>query len=623
MSECVDRTWIWKGIRWLPVLLYAVVSVCAIRQQVNGTHSAFYPSDAPKPNWFADTPVSFKSEPVGQFQYPTMAHTPVMLSRGAEAAPSSFQAELPAGRTGCSVVLLTERFFRSHTPRLTLLAGDRALASVDLAATATEEPPPYLLEIPLDSDSMSSSGGALTVQNRGGTWRGSLLMIPHLLFRRAMLIGYPLLAVLALLAARMLTAGHPRLRLCLVFCLAYPLFYYHLFHLKMAPMGVFFGDGKELADAVRRAAFTFDSQKHPLYLPLMQVLTQILAPFGRGLLQTVAITTAVMASANLTIASAVIDRLVPREALRWLLLPVYLLSFAILTYSSIYETYLLSTLLLNAAILGVLACRVRPSPYRRSIAWLSAALLPLASPPLLAFVPASAIVVSRQSGRGLWRAVLGCVASFAGILATSAIVLHGILATYGHAPDDGTSGIAEALKATHEKYATWQNLQPSRVAGAVKDTVLTAIVNPRHMPVIGQNGAPFGPTEVLQNVLTTMAAVAMVGLLVVAIMGVRRSRLTPVRAAVGGAVLLYLVFHCYFNAAEMVLYLSPVLLVLLVGLTCLAYRGAGERARFILLFLLVVQTLSVTFVNVRAASSLFVPAPAREPARVVGLNEPW
>lgn len=414
----------------------------------------------------------------------------------------------------------------------------------------------------------------LQIRNEGGSWFGGALLVPDYRMTRFLSIALFPSFILGLISVVSLFSGKPRIMLPLVAVFGY-LFYYCLnYPAKLIPCGTCFADSKELVDAIRFNDWSYDMQKHVLFLPVMRVSSAFFSLFSAKPLKILAMSFSFISAMNLVLAAACIRFTGMKGWSKSLLCAVYGTSFSIATYSSIFETYILSALLVNANILAGLYLRKNPTRYRACMAAILCGLLPLATWQLLAFVPFFLTWHSGMIRKGSYaRSVRIPMTRHWGIALLSFWICYttvwglysGPFLEAGRPQDT-----AEVLSETHTTYASLENINWKSLFHVLEDTFVSSIVNTKNVfPGVNDNGDISAIPGVVRFAVG-IAAFLVIGTAVAYRLKTSRSFLTNVAFMAGfGA---YIGFHLYFNPAEMLLYTPPVILLWLLPVATAASR---------------------------------------------------
>jgi hypothetical protein len=490
------------------------------------------------------------------------------------------------------------------------------LGALDVSGLPQGARPPYLMQMPLVSTA-GETAGALRMESTGGPWTGNIFIVPHLGLRRFMIAGFPILACVAIIAGGLLIR-RGWLSILVLAATAFPLFYTHYFWAKFTPIGAFFGDGRELVEAVRLGVYAGDMQKHPCFLPLMRLLTGVCGLLFRAHLTAFAVAYGLVSAANAAVATMIIRRAFSSATVRALLPAAYVFSFSILTYSSVFETYILTSLLLNLAILAAMLASAAGTCPRMCVVVATLGLLPTATPQTFIFVPSFAGWVANKSGVRKVRVF----ASMAGIIAASllltALVNTAISRAYAAGPGKtAVSALVDSGKLYFKRHAVGFRT----LARAARDVVIRSSVNARALPPTGTVDQPF-PAGSASIAIELAAAIVILALLCAAFAGLVRTRprIRLHHILMGLSLLGYLLFHALLSPAEILLFIPPVFLLLLIAVSRLAMPAIGVRRVVGLLSLLVVlQLAALCTTSYRASAALFA-SPGTVAPRVIQLE---
>ena len=238
------------------------------------------------------------------------------------------------------------------------------------------------------------------------------------------------------------------------------------------------------------------------------------------------------------------------------------------TYSSFLETYVLTAALTTGALLATHRFRTTGSVRSRMLGIILTGVLPLASWQMLVFVP---FLLFWQTARlPAWRQKImtGVLAAGAGLAFYAAII-----AGFSQKGLQDGATTFKTLNEVRSNYASFSHFNRDAFGSLSRDILFNAFTNDG-FPLTTRplTGHERGAIHALQS----LTCLAVAGLSLLAAWGLaRRAPLrTPAAALFGGTLLLYAGFHWYFNPYEMMLYITPAFLPLLV---CLALPAASGR----------------------------------------------
>jgi hypothetical protein len=509
-------------------------------------------------------------------------------------APAQFEFDIPPDGVSYAMNLAVVKSTPPGPVHLDVSANGRLLGSLQpepLRPRRNEISATERLTLPPAADRPAT----VTVRNQGPSWRGKLLLVPNPHWLRRILaslagIGLLLLLVSTRWGRRLSRIATP----ALVFCVFLSLFYYTLFTNKMAPMnGVIMSDSDELIRVLVKKKWNEDAIKHILFAPTMQWLLGYTGEDAvRPDLRDCARVFSVVAALNCLVAYLLFLRLARRRTAAILLTCAYGFSFSIWVYSSVYETYIFSSLVLNLFLLAVLFIR----PHSPLVAYLPATLLlalcGLAHLPLLVFL---GLLWMRlwQADRTLVQRLLGCalLAALAGL-----VFLDGRLWIKQY-----YAGIHEALdyswraefltarETTITEFAGRDNLTFGNLGTLLLGQFLFVHggLPQGHLWDLGWRGA----APILNHPVGLLLCLACATLWITAALGVARSPALRGHAFMFCALVLvpYLGFLWYFNPAEMLLYSAPLVSVSLLAFFTAGQQVLGRRIDYVLIVLVIGQ----------------------------------
>jgi len=444
----------------------------------------------------------------------------------------------------------------------------------------------------------------LTVSNVGdGAWFGRMLVIPYGCLRVPLQVVLPISGFLLLLlgAVRQHVRGRtvraivPGLVVFFIYCHA-------LFASKIVPMaGIAFSDCDELVQPFLTNVMEYDLTKHMLCLPVVHVLWRLFSIVGWAEMVALAGAFAFVAAANVAVAHLLFKRLV-RHGLGGMLLTLcYAGSFSIWLYSSIFETFIFSTLMANLFLLLWLSSRSSHSLVRGCLQSVAVVLCGLAHPPLLVFLG----VVIQQWLR-MWRkrtvamtlagTVLLVVLACGGFLGGRFLLRRAYIAG---SEELSTASVVDEYADANKMvglYASTDNMTWKNAGNMVLGQCVYALAG--REPTFNWSGGWSVGRAYLGR---PTGGIVLAGILVLSVLAgrgmvLRRRVLLETIALLALVMLPYMLFIFWFNPAEMLLY-SPPMMAVMLGWLAWAGRPGAPR-----LFDGVVAVLAGTIICVNTAA---------------------
>jgi len=584
-----------------------VLGVIATLLQTNKAKTVFYPNkySVPPSAWDSGHPVSYQLGSHGRIYYQTWREAPFMIP-GADAGriPEMDIRNIRLKSDG-SLLLVINKLIPDFPPVLKILVNDRPAALITVT-NARDTVVCYVAEVPIRIDPQHRGETIVRIISEGGSWFGGILIVPNLLIRKTVLLALPFASLIAIMCAFNLMARNRRVCIGVIGTVSFLLFYNFLFAARLLPCNPFFADGPELLDAIRNHLFTSDMKRHMLFLPVIKMLTTGFDLVTPAILKSYALAFSLLSAVNMVVSILLIERLLPSRRIGSLLSGVYCSSFLIMYYSSIFETYILSTLVINSAILATLSLRHKTGIFVHVRAAVSTGLIPLASPPLAAFMPMLLLWQSRLS-----RTASGTSGFFAQAapwmlaVATSAVVGLCIMKFYEGKSKKHPDEIMAVISAAHDQYANVNNLTAANFCNVVNDTLVTSLVNVNLMRSSSSMTLNRHFISRMLKLITTISTGFLVMGSAAAIVR-RRVRLEWHHLAWGAGLLLYLAFHWYFNPGEMLLYSTPILLLWLIPAVRLVCEGFGMRMTMsVLTVILVCEISALSLTSFYSSEALF------------------
>ena len=516
--------------------------------------------------------------------------------RAGDAAPAQFHVTLPPDGISYELNLAVIKSRPPVPVRLDVIADDQPLGSLQpapLRPRRNEISATARLALP------AATGQATTLEllNRGPFWRGKLLLVPQPDWPGRILaalagIGSLLLFLSSRWGRRLSLVATP----ALIFCIFLSLFYYTLFTKKMAPMnGVIMGDSDELVRVLVKKKWNEDTIKHILFAPTMHwALGSTGKDAVRPDLRDCARVFSIIAALNCFVAYLLFLRLARRRWSAILLTCAYGFSFSIWAYSSIYETYIFSSLVLNLFLLAILFVR----PHSPLTAYLPATVLlaccGLAHIPLLIFIGVLWMRIW-QADRTVTQRLIGCalLTGLAGLgfLDGRLWIKQYFAGIHDLADLSWQAEILTAAQTTIGEFASRDNLTFDNLGTLFLGQFLFAHggLPQGHLWDIGWRSA----APILRHPVGLLLCLACATLWVAAVLGVARSPAMRGRAFVFCALVLipYLGFLWYFNPGEMLLYSPPLVSVSLLAFFAAGQQVLGRRIDYVLIVLVLSQVV--------------------------------
>lgn len=542
-----------------------IICLVAMTHQANEAKPIFYPHGfiALNSEW-DDGVATYQFGSNGNIYYQNWRLSPIMMPPAFPESPAVIEisSEHPLQKEGSLFMC----FDKTTTSPLKIIvsANGQPCAKIEQAPGNRSVPPFYARCIVQKEPNAKNLH--LQIRNEGGSWFGGAFFVPNYKMTKFISITLFPSFILGLLCAVSLFSEKPRLMLPLVAVFGY-LFYYCLnYPAKLIPCEIFFSDSKELVDAIRFNDWTYDMQKHVLFLPVMRVLSAFFSLVSSKPLKTLAIAFSFISAMNLLLAAACIRLTKMKCWSKSLLCAVYGASFSIATYSSIYETYILSALMVNATILASLYLQKNPTRYRAVIAAILCGLLPLVTWQLFAFVPFFLIwhsgnIRKLASVRSFW--IL--IARHWGIALLSFWVCYTAVWGLYSGPflEKGRSpSTAKVLSETQKNYASLENITWKSLLQVVDDTFVSSLVNTRNAFSGEKSNGCISAGFVISKLAICIVVFLMIGSAGAYLWKTAKHTLTTFVFIAGfGA---YIGFHLYFNPVEMLLYTPPIILLWLL-----------------------------------------------------------
>jgi len=584
-----------------------LLAVMATLWQTNKAKTVFYPNqyNVPKAAWQSGRPVSYQLGSHGRIYYKTWRDAPFMIP-GADAGriPVMDIRNIRLKSDG-SLLLVMNKLIPDIPPVLNILVNDRPAARITVT-NARDNVVCYVAEVPIHIDPQHRDETNVRIISEGGSWFGGILIVPNLHLRKIVLLALPFASLIAIMCAFNLMERNRKTCLGVIGTVSFLLFYNFLFAARLLPCNPFFADGPELLDAIRNHLFTSDMKRHLLFLPVIKLLTTGFELLTPAILKSYAMAFSLISAVNIVVSILLIERLIPSRRTGCLLSGVYCSSFLIMYYSCIFETYVLSTLVIHSAILATLSLRHKTGVFFQARAAMSTGLIPLASPPLAAFVPMLLLWQSRLSRTSSGTAGrFSQAAPWVLAIATSAVVGLGIAKFYEEKTGKDRKNIMTAISRAHDRYADIDNLTAANLWNVVNDTLVSSLVN---VELMRTSSSMTLNRHRISRLLKLATAISVLLLVLGSVMAFlrRRVRLKQYHLAWSAGFLLYVAFHWYFNPGEMLLYATPILLLWLYPAVRLASEGFGTRMTMgVLTVILVCEISAITLASFYSSEALF------------------
>ncbi len=411
---------------------------------------------------------------------------------------------------------------------------------------------------------------SLTVSNVGdGAWFGRMMVIPYGWLRTPLQVILPLGGFLLLLlsALRQHLRGRS-LRAVIVGLVVFFIYYHSMFASKMVPMaGIAFSDPDELVRPFLTNVMEYDLTKHMLCLPVVHLLWRAFSMVGWAQIPALAGAFAFVAAGNVAVAHLLFSRLVRHGLGAALLTLCYAASFSIWLYSSMFETFILSSLTTNLFLLLWLRWRGSHALWRASLQSAAVVLCGLAHPPLLVFLGAVLYEWLRMwRKRSLTMTLAGVVLlvllTCGGFLGGRFLLRRAYIAeTEELATVSVTDEYADAGKMV-ELYASTDNMSWRNVGNMVMGQCIYAVAG--REPTFNWADGWAGAKAYLRRPTGWLPVTGVLLLWVLAVRGivVRRHVLYESALLVALIMLPYMLFFLWFNPGEMLLYSPPMMAVM-------------------------------------------------------------
>ena len=589
--------------RWVVLCICLVICLLGTVYLANDAKPVFYPNGFhPTAADWNDGSAEFELGSNGKIYYHGCRDSPISAPGTCDESPCilTIKHDRPLHRD--SSLFLYLRKTTRNPPEITVISDGTPVAKI-IHNSEDDFNKPYYAEVLIPKPVNDKGEFILQLNSEGGSWLGGLLLIPNAGLRRFLAFAMLPAFMLGLGLACYLLYEKKQILMPVVGVFAFLFYYYWNFQAKILPCGSFFSDSKELVDFIRFNEWSFDMQKHVLFLPVFRTLTTIASFFTSKPLRMISIAFSLIAVANVSLGIACIQRVELKRLSSTLLSIIYACSFAIVTYSSIYETYIFSTLIVNACILASLMLYKSSSSRNSIFAAVSCGLLPLATWQLLAFVPFfltwNISTLHNKSGSKLRQAMRQIFITFMAFgLSYAAIqgIYQGPFSTHGQTTTKTLANINNA-------YASIENMTGITFAQVLNDTFVTSLVNTDiFVSTLGEN-YKIG-IHIIKLAVICFLLILLSGSAVYICKQKLYFNLAYITFALG--LLSYVGFHWYFNPTEMFLYTAPIVLVwILPASYALRLFKKGHLLTSCLVVLLMLQMVSLCACSVQSISGLF------------------
>jgi hypothetical protein len=312
----------------------------------------------------------------------------------ASSNPPTLQCEIPYRRCGYTVNFYAKLNPRGPPNTLEVLINDRRLTDLQLPRSlplAFARAESYFgREWNIPARELRRSGpNVFAIRNTGWlSWQGYLVLKPLGDWTQPLRFAVPLTGFLLLLIMAWRARAAPLRPFALTLIAVLLIVYGSTFYARLiAPTsGFFFSDCDEFVDPVTLSVPSYDCLKHILFFPVMNGLWTALHEWcGISKVESMALAFLFIALAANVTALLWFRRVTSSSREAALLTLAYSFAFGIWIYSSVYETYLFSALILNLLLLTLWPEQRRLRGPDIGAAVLLCTLAALAHPPLLLF----------------------------------------------------------------------------------------------------------------------------------------------------------------------------------------------------------------------------------------------
>lgn len=548
------------------LFVYVVLAILAF-VQVRRTRRIYHMSCPEEGDWRGKA-VEFVLGKPGQFhgKYPMVGRAKKGPHAGVNPA---LQVRLPARRSGYALNIGAALYRFRNPPMLRVFVNDACVG--EYQPRKSREQVNGEIEIPARM-LRDRQANYLRVENDStGGWVGTLLLIPYAPMHRILRVCMPLFAAVMLVLLGWMKGRHwTWLRPTLAGLFVFPVYMHSLMSWKLTPLGgMLFSDSDELVLPLFQNEMSFDMMKHMLYLPVMHGLWAVFHNLGQPEMVALVLASAVVSALNVVAAHLWFRRVVRSEQAAMLWTVVYAFAFAVWVCSSIYETFILSSLMVNLVLLGLTYLDRNAGVRHHAVVALLMVLAGTAHPPLLvllglylaklAFLPVS------------WRRK--CVTGAAVVATVVAGFFLAGQAFYAlYSGQEGWFGNVSFARDTVGNYASTEHFNLQDSGNIFLGQFVHALVGRR--PGFDWAGGWHAILDWRGHPGSAVATVSWVCVFVAGIIGLVRNRAWRWKALTAVTVVLvpYLGFLWYFNPGEMILYSSPLVSLVLGAIAA----GSGD-----------------------------------------------
>lgn len=500
----------------------------------------------------------------------------------------SISADIPPGKSGYALNVAIGHRKTSLPASVAVFLNGKLLQKIDTEGYSMGQN--KTVEISLSRELLSrSTTNRLVVSNLKGGWQGDISLIPLGPMRTVLPFAIPGLAFLLLAMLACNSAKLPRLAALIIYgTVLFALYDYTLCTKKLAPVnGAFFSDASDMIDTVSRNIWSMDMQKHVSFLPMMHNLYSAFEHATKSrMLIALSSAFALVAALNGIGALLLLRKFFGYQRMATALALIYQFSFVISIYSSIFETYIVSSLFVNLFLLTLAS---RP-PTGRSIREFllplgTLALAATAHPPLLVL---GSLLLWRlfRSGEPLGRIILRCAAI--GVLLLTGYFAIQIAITSSYSIDGeppGFRGVIHHLQFSRsiiKSYASIANMNLHEAGNVIYAQSIYSLFGCGQGFVWNKGWA--GLLAYFATPAGAICASCFLLIFASALLALRRDvRFLKLVAFCGTGVFLpYLAFFLYFNPTEMLLYCAPLEILCVIGIGRALQISFPNRATILL-----------------------------------------
>lgn len=571
--------------------LLACIMICTLSVPLDANKAVpiFYPDGfAPSYAVWSEPSVTFQFGSNGNIYHESRFKSPVMVPSASLQEPRVVELcrKHPAPRASSILVAFDKT--TSQSPSVAIFANEQKVAVIAFGDTSVGLDLASA-EVRIPDAPGSRKDLSLLIRSEAGSWTGGILFSPSAR-TRAFFTWFLFPAFLTgVFLSCWLFANRTAFHLITIGILSFAFYYSWNFPMKVIPLDAYFADSKELIDIIRFSTWDFDMQKHVLFLPFIHILAAIAGICTDKPLRILSIAFSLIAAANLVLATASIRRCGLRRSHAAMLTALYGGSFSIITYSSIFETYIFSSLVVNALLFLSLLLAGSPSKRISLLAAVFCGILPLATWQLAAFLPAFLFWHAFSLFR--WKASYKLILTHCLIAGAAFVIGYGIVWGWYAEADDSTLRV---LERTAEVYGRPENLNADLFRQVLLDTFVTSLINAEQPMVVT---ASLRASRLIRAGAIALSIFVCLG----GALGIFTLRGTHRIIALFGTAcfLAYIGFHWWFNPTEMLLYTPPIVLLWLLPLsaTLMRTRLGACLSTPALLALLLLQFACVTLVS--------------------------